>query len=102
MTEILTFQKNISRKLAVIFSLIVTSLVFLYIFQFLNLNNKNFAISNTQKKISQINQTNKRIEIQISKQGFIEQVEKFAQELDFEKINQIDYLKIGSESVAQK
>ncbi len=102
MTEILTFQKNISRKLAVIFSLIVSSLVFLYIFQFLNLNNKNFAISNTQKKISQINQTNKRIEIQISKQGFIEQVEKFAQELDFEKINQIDYLKIGSESVAQK
>ncbi|MCD6410606.1 hypothetical protein J7K92_01545 [bacterium] len=102
MTEILTFQKNISRKLAVIFSLIVSSLVFLYIFQFLNLNNKNFAISNTQKKISQINQTNKRIEIQISKQGFIEQAEKFAQELDFEKIKQIDYLKIGSESVAQK
>jgi len=85
-----------------IFGLIVSSLIFLYIFQFLNLNNKNFAISNLQTKISQISQTNKKIEIQMSKQGLMDQITKLAQELDFEEINQIDYLKIGAESVAQK
>ncbi len=102
MTTSFVFQKNISRKLAVIFGLIVFSLIFLYIFQFLNLNNKNFAISNLQTKISQISQTNKKIEIQMSKQGLMDQITKLAQELDFEEINQIDYLKIGAESVAQK
>ncbi|MCD6115043.1 hypothetical protein J7J74_02020 [bacterium] len=102
MIEVLTFQKNISKRLAVILGLIISALVFCYIFQFLNLNNKNFAISNLQEKISQISQANKEMEIQVSKQGVMDDVAKLAQELDFEKINQIDYLKIGAESVAKK
>ncbi len=102
MTEVVTFQTNISKRLAVIFELIVFALIFCYIFQFLNLNNKNFAISNLQTKIAQISQANKEIEIQVSKQRLMDEIAKLAQELDFEQINQIDYLKIGVESVAQK
>lgn len=100
MTYALSFQKNL--KILSIFGFIIASLMILYIFQFLDFNSKTFAISKMQSNISQIAKINKDLEIQISKQGLISQIDQLAQESNFEKINHIDYLKIGPESVAQK
>ncbi|MCD6429212.1 hypothetical protein J7L09_00795, partial [bacterium] len=66
------------------------------------LNSKILAISKYQEELGKLLKDNKNLEISLSNRGSVLEIEKLAQNLDFERIDNIHYLKIAPESVAKK
>ncbi len=80
--------------------LLILSIIFIilflavYIFQISTVISQGYQIQSYQKKIDEVAQTNKNLEINTVKINSLENIDAKIQELGFEKTDKIDYLQI--------
>lgn len=92
-------MKKISK---IIYFSLIAFLFGCYIYQvyFYNLHLKNLA--DLQKKIAQLSQTNKELQLKITSFNDLTSLDSLASFLNFEEISKINYLKIPKRSLAAK
>lgn len=83
------------------FILAVISSGFL-IFQLNSEASERYLISKYESKFKQLSKENQDLEIRFSKENAISDASDLAQKLNFEKINQINYIKLAESKVVKK
>jgi len=73
-----------------------------YIFQANAMTEETYLLQNQQKKIRGLSQENSELEISLSKTNSLLNVEQLVNNLNFEKTNQIRYLRVLEGQVAVK
>lgn len=78
----------------------IISFLVLYIFQINSIISKGYQIQNLRKRLDGTAKENRILEINYSQTKSLENVEKKAQELGFEKIGKTNYFQVLENSVA--
>lgn len=79
---------------------IISFLVF-YIFQITTTISEGYQIQSYQKKISNLSQENKNLEVSVAMANSLEDINNKMQELGFEKMTKVYYIQLLETSVAQ-
>ena len=99
----LNLDWNFNRKiLLVAFSVLVLSLLSVYIFQVNKLTSDNYSLDRQEKTLSALSQENRTLEISSNQMHSLENIGALAANFGFEKINDIHYIKVLGSSVAAK
>jgi len=98
--------KQLSLKLSLktfwILSIILTiTLLVFYIFQINLMTKETYLIQEYQKKIGELSRENKILEINLSQQNSLSNIETLIKNLNFEKIDKIHYLQVLEGQVVQ-
>jgi len=112
-TSALTFPVSISRilslksrlifKLFWIFFLILTlALILLYIFQVSSLANEKYLIRENQERLEEASKEIERLKIDLAKSHSREEFDNLAQDLGFDKIENIHYIYVPETRVVTK
>jgi hypothetical protein len=83
-----------------IFSIIILS--FLYIVQVNSITNKSYLLHSLQAKLEKLSEENDELEVWLTKNEPLPNLEVLAQNLNFEKIDRVQYLKAFEGPVAAK
>jgi len=86
----------------VAFSVLVSSLLSVYIFQVNKLTSDNYLFGRQEKTLSALSQENRILEINSNQMHSLENISILAANFGFEKINDIHYIKVLGSSVAAK
>lgn len=94
------FPYLITLKFFLILSVtLIISLLAFYIFQITTVISEGYQIQNYQKRLSELSQENKILEINSIKINSLENIDNKIQELGFEKMNNVHYIQILESSV---
>lgn len=96
---------NLNLKIKIIFILAFIFIIFLlvfYVFQISAMVLESYRVQNFQKKIKEISQENKRLEINLLQAISLENVAEKIQKLGFEKVDRIYYIKPYENPVVAK
>jgi hypothetical protein len=83
-------------------SILVTSLLSLYIFQVNTVIKNSYLIKNCEKALSVLSQENNVLKINLSQSNSLDDIEKQVMNLNFEKIGEVKYIQILGSEVATK
>ena len=102
-----TLVKAINRQSKLRLFLIITAvlamiLFFLYIFQASMMIKETFTIKSYEQEIKQICGKNKDLEIIFSQKNSLKNSEELLEELNFEKVTKIDYIRVLETAVAAR
>jgi len=84
---------------------IVLFIIFLsifYIFQVCRITQESYLILSYQEQINELSAKNENLEINLSQNNSLKIIDELIEEMDYEKIGQIHYIKILESSVAAK
>jgi len=81
--------------------ILLSATLVLYIFQVNLMTKEIYLIQNYQKKISELSRENKILEISLSQQNSLSNIETLAKNLNFEKITKIHYIQVLESQVVQ-
>lgn len=90
------------RLFLILISVFLLSLLSIYIFQINALTKASFSILNYEKKISELSRKNKNLKTYFSQTNSLAKLESLFQELNYEKVDRVHYLRILEEVVAAK
>ena len=94
------FQKNKARKFLVIFLIfLIISVCFLYILQVNTLAAKSYKIRSLKKEISQLEEKNKILQVNISNLKSINVLQSKTEEFNMVRAQNIEYVTVPSGSV---
>ncbi len=102
-----TLIKTINKKSNLRFfrittAILITTLLFLYIFQTSTMAKRNSLVESYEFEIEQIYEQNKDLEITFSQKNSLKNSENLLKDLNFEKVTKIDYIRILETAVAAK
>lgn len=80
----------------------ITALLIFYIFQVNFLTKETYLIQNHEKKLNQLSLENENLEINFSKLNSLENIEKYIQSQNFEKISKVKYIRVLEGTVVTK
>ena len=83
-------------------AIILAVLLSLFIFQNSSLARGNALIENYENRIEEISRQNRDLEIDFSQKNSLRDTESLLEELNFEKVTKIDYIRVLETSVAAK
>lgn len=99
----LTLRLRINLKIFWILSFsLILSLSAFYVFQVNSVVSENYQIQNYQRKLNEFSQENGTLEINSAQVNSLGNVEKQIQELGFEKVGKIHYLRVLETQVVTK
>lgn len=81
---------------------IITALVFLYIFQVNSLIVESYQTQSYQKKISELKEQNKDLKIKLTKTNYLEDVVLKSKELGFQRGGPVKYIQVSDGMVAAR
>lgn len=81
---------------------LVLFLSILYVFQVNQIIKADYLIKDYQKKINNLVQENKNLEVNLAQISYLENIQKKTQELNFQKIQTIKYIQVLDSSLANK
>lgn len=97
------FKRVLSFKKLLIFSaVLIISLLALYIFQVNSVVSESYQIQKYQKKITELSEENKILEINSLQLNSLVNIENKVQELGFEKADKIYYIRLLEGQVAKE
>lgn len=80
----------------------ITLLSVFYIFQINAMMNEIYLTHNYQRKLKNLSQENKTLEISFSQESSLSNIEALIKNLNFEKVNQIHYIQVLESQVVTK
>lgn len=83
-------------------ALLIAGLLSLYVFQVVSITQNTFLGRDFQKRVSELSDINKSLEINFSQMNILKNIEKVAVELSFEKPQKVHYIRVLEGSVATK
>jgi len=90
-------------KIFYFFSIIsIGALLFLYIFQINSTIQKTYLLQGYDKKVTGLQEGNRNLEINLAKSNSIENLEILVQNLNYEKVDKIKYIKVLEDSMVKK
>lgn len=98
--KINTFSRP--KLLSIITFVLTLFLVFLHIFQSSLIVKSSFLINEYERKIKDLSAENKNLEIVFSQKNSLSNSKNYLEELGFEKVSGIDYIRVMEGSVAAK
>lgn len=97
------YRLTLNLKIFWILALIsIFSLLAIYVFQINSLISQNYTVTSYEKKIDQVSQENKILEINFSKANSLNNLETHLLSQNFEKVNQVKYIQILETPIASK
>ena len=81
---------------------LISLLLALYVFQVSRLVSETYTLQSYQKRVSQIFEENKILEINLAKTNSLSNITPKIKELGFEKINAVNYIQVVDNSVARQ
>lgn len=91
-----------SRILSIILILLIFFLSIFYLLQITQASTKGFKIKELEKKISDLKQTNEKLEFEITHLESIQNIQKLSEELGMVKAEEVEYLEPIMAGVAVK
>lgn len=82
--------------------ILITSLLIFYIFQISEITKASFSASGYEQEIIKISQQNKNLEISLSQENSLVNLEALLEKLNYEKVNKINYIRFIDNQVAAK
>jgi len=82
--------------------ILITFLLVFYIFQVNEMTKAGFFVSNYQRKIAELSQENKNLEINFSQVNSLANLEILLNNFNYEKIEKVHYLKVLGTTVVAK
>jgi len=95
-------RKSNFKSFLTITSILVSVLLSLYIFQGSAVAKGNALVEGYQSGIDEIGKQNKDLEIDFSRKNSLRDTETLLEDLNFEKVTKIDYIRVLEASVAAK
>ncbi|MCD6528132.1 hypothetical protein J7K44_00605, partial [bacterium] len=90
------------RRLIILNSILIIFLFAFCIFQIISISYETYQVVNYEKRIKELSQENKELEILLSQKSSLKDLESKAKNLGFEPINKIYYVRIFEGEVAKK
>lgn len=95
-------KKKKQKTSYIISTLVLVSLIFLYVFQVSALTKESYLIENYQEKIDSYSQETRSLEYKFLQNNSFFQIENIAQELDFEDTQKVSYIQVRDSEVVVK
>ena len=97
----LILKRKFSKKVFWILScLLFIFLLSFYIFQINSLTSNTYLLQKYEEKIKEIGEKNTRLEIQLAELNSLENLEKFVENLNYERVEKVRYIQVlGGEIV---
>ncbi len=93
--------RSISKIFWLLSFILITALLFSYIFQINALIKETHLLQNYEKNIYNLSRENQNLEINFSKLNSLVSLEKEVQNLNLEKVNQVKYIRVLEGQVAK-
>lgn len=95
-------KKSNLKSFRVVTAILMAILLSLYIFQGSTIAKGNALVESYESEIEEICRQNKDLEIDFSRKNSLKNTETLLEELNFEKVTKIDYIRVLETSVAAK
>lgn len=98
----MVFPRINLRKIWLLGFILIVSLLIFYIFQISEIARVSFAISAHEQEAAKLFQQNKNLEISLFQRNSLFSLETMVNELNYEKVNKINYIRFINSQVAAK
>ena len=99
---VFTFPRRLLKAIGIVFIIFVLFSLIFYLFQVSSMLKAGFLLNNYEYKLIEANQQNKALEIKLDNVISLNNAKKLIKEANFEKIENISYIKISQDSIAAR
>ena len=99
---VFTLPRRLLKAIGIVFIIFVLFSLIFYLFQVSSMLKAGFLLNNYEYKLIEANQQNKALEIKLDNVISLNNAKKLIKEANFEKIENISYIKISQDSIAAR